>query len=223
MPPAGHAVPSDNAPSAETTVGDAGPTVTGGDAVAVPAALPAPADTPAAPPARNVAPPGKPGQWAVPRPMGVCAASGRSIAAGERFWAAVRETPEGIERVDVAAEHWPAVDKAGLLASWQTTLPKPEEKRKRFVDDEVLCTLFERLADATEPAKAHFRFVLGLILMRKRLVQYDGTRHEAGGRDVWVVRMRGRTDTLELVDPKLTAEQTMEVSQQLGQVLNEEL
>ncbi len=165
---------------------------------------------------------GKPGQWAVPRPAGVCAVSGRPIAPGERFMAGVRETPAGIERLDAAVEHWGAVDKADLLASWQTVMPKGEEKKKRFVDDEVLCTLFERLADATEPAKVNFRFVLGLILMRKRLVLYDQTRHE-DGRDIWVVRMRGRTDTLEMVDPKLNAEQTLEVSQQLGQILNEEL
>lgn len=167
-------------------------------------------------------PGGKPGQWAVPRPAGTCGVSGRAIAPGETFMTGVRETPAGIERLDVAVEHWAAADQSDLLASWQTVMPRPEEKRKLFVDDEVLCALFERLAEATEPAKVNFRFVLGLILMRKRQVVYDQTRREAG-RDIWVVRMRGRTDTLELVDPKLTAEQTLEVSQQLGQVLNEEL
>ena len=162
------------------------------------------------------------GGYDVPRPAGHCAVTARKIEPGEKFFAAIRETPAGIERVDVSPEAWDAFDRAGLLAYWQTVMPAHEQKKKVFVDDEVLCTLFERLADATEPAKVNFRFVLGLILMRKRLVLYDQTRHEAG-RDVWVVRMRGRTDTLELVDPKLNAEQTMEVSQQLGQILNEEL
>ena len=35
--------------------------------------------------------------------------------------------------------------------------------------------------------------------------------------------MRGRQELMELVDPKLSAEQILEVSQQLGQILNEEL
>ena len=149
--------------------------------------------------------------------------------------AAVRETPAGLERVDVAAEHWDAFDRSGLLAYWHTVMPRVEEKKKVFVDDEVLCTLFERLAEATEPAKVAFRFVLGLILMRKRLVVYDSTRHDPappaqdgateppGPRDVWVVRMKGRTDLLDLVDPKLDESQMAEVSQQLGEILNEEL
>jgi hypothetical protein len=170
--------------------------------------------------------PAKPGTFHVAKPAGVCAVSGRHIAPGEKFMAAVRETPAGLERIDVAPEHWDAFDRAGLLAFWQTVMPRAEEKKKVFVDDEVLCTLFERLADATEPAKIHFRFVLGLILMRKRLVLYDSTRHEqgeAGPRDVWVVRMKGRDDRLDLVDPKLDEKQVLEVSRQLGEILNEEL
>ena len=111
----------------------------------------------------------------VPRGGGKCAASGRIIAMGEKYFAAIRETAEGIERLDVSPECWEAFDKVGLLAFWQTVMPRADEKKKIFVDDEVLCSLFERLADATEPAKVNFRFVLGLILMRKRLVIYDTT------------------------------------------------
>jgi hypothetical protein len=160
--------------------------------------------------------------YEVPRPAGKCAVSGRTIEPGEKYFAALRETPTGMERLDVASEHWESFDKSGLLGFWQTVMPQADEKKKVFVDDEVLCTLFERLSDATEPVKVHFRFVLGLILMRKRLVLYEGTHHEEG-RDIWIVRMKGKDERLDLVDPKLDEQQVAEVSQQLGQILNEEL
>ena len=86
----------------------------------------------------------------------------------------------GFERLDISMSAWPEFDKKDLLASWQTTMPQAEQKKKIFVDDEVLCGLFERLADATEPAKINFRFVLGLILMRKRLLNYETTRNDQG-------------------------------------------
>jgi hypothetical protein len=165
----------------------------------------------------------KTGTYEDPRPAGVCAATGRPIAPGEKFIAAVRETPTGLERLDVSPEAWPGFDRANLLGFWQATMPQPEQKAKKlFVDNDVLCTLFERLADTSEPAKVNFRFVLGLILMRKRLVIYETTRSEEG-RDVWVVRLKGREDRLDLVDPKLSEGQVAEVSQQLGEILNEEL
>lgn len=158
----------------------------------------------------------------VPRPLGKCAACGRDIPPGEKFVAAVRETATGLERLDICLNDWSSFDRAGLLGFWQTLMPQGQEKKKPFVDDEVLCTLFERLADATEPAKINFRFVLGLILMRKRLIVYEGARM-IDERDVWVVRMKGKEEKLNLIDPKLNEQEMTEVSQQLGQVLNEEL
>ncbi|HZL33964.1 MAG TPA: hypothetical protein VFC78_01560 [Tepidisphaeraceae bacterium] len=166
--------------------------------------------------------PARTGTIEVPRTGGKCAVSGRPIAAGEKYFAAVRETPVGIERVDVTAECWEGFDRTNLLAFWKTVMAEAKEKKQVFVDDEVLCMLFERLAGATEPGKISFRFVLGLILMRKRLVVYESTRRDAAG-EVWIVRMRGKQDLLELRDPKLDEQQMTEVSRQLGQILNEEL
>lgn len=165
----------------------------------------------------------KTGGYDVPRAAGACAVSGRAIPPGEKFFAVVRETPTGLERVDVSPEAWAAFDRRDLLGFWQATMPSPEQKPKKlFVDDDVLATLFERLADTSEPAKLNFRFVLGLILMRKRVVLYETTR-QAEGRDVWVVRLKGREDRLDLIDPKMTEAQVAEVSQQLGDILQQEL
>jgi hypothetical protein len=180
------------------------------------AAAPIPAQQP--PPAAAAKPGG--GGIDVPRPGGVCAASGEPILPGDKFVAAIRETPTGIERRDVRVEHWPTFDRTGLLAFWHTVMPPVEQRKKLFVDDEVLCTLFERLADATEEAKLNFRFVLALVLMRKRLIVYEETRREEG-HDVWVVRLKGREDRLDLVDPKLDESKVSDVSQQLGEILNE--
>jgi len=137
--------------------------------------------------------------------------------------AVLRETPTGLERLDISMEHWPEwTDKSNLLGYWQTTMPRPEQKKKLFVDDEVLCGLFERLCETAEPAKLNFRFVLGLILMRKRLIQYESTRREAD-HEIWSVRFKGRDEPMDLLNPRLNEQQVMEVSQQLSEILNEEL
>ena len=68
------------------------------------------------------------GGYDVPRPAGVCAVTGRAIEPGEKFFAVVRETPTGLERLDVAPEAWGNFDRANLLGFWQTTMPRPEQK-----------------------------------------------------------------------------------------------
>src|SRR3954453_9585242 len=161
--------------------------------------------------------------YQVARPHGKCAACEKQIEPGQKFMAALRETPLGFERVDLMLECWPSFDRADVIGFWQTVMPKAEQKKKVFVDDQVLCDVFERLADTTEPAKLNFRFVLGLILMRKRIIVYEETRTDAAGQEVWQVRFKGRDDRLDLVNPKLDEQQVVEVSQQLSEILNEEL
>lgn len=173
----------------------------------------------------NVNPPAKPqgtGGYDVARPMGKCHVTGEAIAPGDKFMAALRETAMGFERVDVCNSAWSAFDRRDVVAFWQAVMPHQEQKRKVFVDDEVLCDLFERLKETEEPAKLNFRFVLGLILMRKKLLIYDESRME-DGKDIWVLHFKGRDEKLDLLNPRLNEAQVAEVSQQLGQILNEEV
>ncbi|MBC7782911.1 MAG: hypothetical protein H7144_03650 [Burkholderiales bacterium] len=161
--------------------------------------------------------------YVVSRSQGVCAITGEPIAPGDKLMAMVTETPLGLERLDFKLDAWPRADKSAALAYWQTVMPAPDQvKRKLFVDDEVLCQLFERLADTTEENKLHFRFVLGLILMRKRLLVYE-TSQTTEGVESWTMRVKGKEDRLAMINPKLSEEQVKAVSAQLGEIMNEEL
>ncbi len=161
-------------------------------------------------------------EYEVGRPGGKCSVCGQDLPAGTKIVAALRETPIGFERLDIALECWTTFDRSNLLAFWQTVIPQHEAKKKIFVDDQVLCELFERLGAAEESAKLNFRFVLGLILMRKRMLLYE-TSGEMDGKEIWTVRLKGTENRLELLNPRLSEQQVLEVSQQLGEILNEEL
>jgi hypothetical protein len=160
--------------------------------------------------------------YQVAKPQGVCHITSQPIEPGQKFMAALRETPAGFERLDISLGAWPQFDRKDVIGFWQTVMPKHDHKKKVFVDDQVVCEIFERLAETTEPAKLNFRFVLGLILMRKRMIVYEDTRTD-GEKEIWQVRFKGRDDRLDLVNPKLDEQQVMEVSQQLSEILNEEL
>src|SRR5205085_4590954 len=124
--------------------------------------------------------------------------------------------PQGFERLDITLDAWPTFDRAEIIGFWQTVMPQPDQKKKVFVDDQVLADVFERLANTSEPAKLNFRFVLGLILMRKRLIVYESSRME-GDREIWTVRVKGRDDRLDLLNPRLGEQEVLEVSQQLSE------
>ena len=158
--------------------------------------------------------------WQVDRPGGKCVVCGRAIVPGDPYVAALRATAEGFERLDADGACWDQVDRTDLIGDWRAVMPAAGEKPRRFVDDPLLLEMFHRLADAAEPARLNFRFVLGLLLMRKRLLTYLDSRTEEG-REVWTMRVRGSDEPAEMLNPDLDDEQIADVTRRLGDVLNQ--
>jgi hypothetical protein len=147
-----------------------------------------------------------------------CAVSGRDLALDEKFIAAVRHAPTGLERVNITAECWETFDKKDLLGYWQAVHRPAAAKPRMLIDDNLLVDIFEQLDGTTDASKLGFRFVLGLILLRKRLLVCN-QRTRAADRDVWVVQLKGRASTIDLIDPRLDETQIADLTAQLGQIL----
>ena len=160
-------------------------------------------------------------QWDVQRSGGRCCGSNRELAPGEEYYAALVDADGSFTRADYSQEYWDA-QHPEVFSFWKTRVPQPSEKGRLFVDDRVLLDLFERLGNETEPLRVNFRFVLTLILMRKRLLKYEQTRHEAD-REIWLLRRSGTTDVYEVVNPQLDEAQIQQVSDELSTILHAEL
>ncbi len=113
-------------------------------------------------------------EWEIDKPLGQCSGSGKKIEYGEEYFATLVETDQGLTRRDFCADYWLA-EKPDVFCHWKTKLPRPDQKKHIFVDDEMLMALFERLEHEREQEKINFRFVLALILMRKRRLKYDSS------------------------------------------------
>jgi len=81
---------------------------------------------------------------------------------------------------------------------------------------------FERLAKETEREKINFRFVLALVLMRKRRLKYNSTKTKDGS-EIWCLRLAGEKQIVEVTNPHLDAEQIEKLSSQIGRILQADL
>jgi len=160
-------------------------------------------------------------QWDIDKPLGVCCGSGKKIEYGEEYFAALIETEEELQRRDFCADYWNS-RKPDVFCYWKTRLPHPDQKKQLFVDDDMLMAFFERLETETEQEKINFRFVLALILMRKRRLKYDSTR-QRDGKEIWCLRITGEKETVEVINPHLDEEQIEQLSSQLGEILQTDL
>jgi hypothetical protein len=168
----------------------------------------------------------------ITKTTGRCAACEKEMAPGEEFVATVRPAPDDAEeefaRRDYCPDCWndakaEAEADPDVLGIWRSRMPRPKEKRRTFVDDEVLISFFERLEGSDEPARVQFRFVLALILMRKKRLVYDASEPAGDGQDVWTMHFRGSDQSCQVIDPHLEEEQIHQVSRQLGDILEADL
>ncbi len=160
-------------------------------------------------------------EWEVDKPLGQCCGTGRKIDYGEEYFGALVETDEGLQRRDFCADYWES-EKPNVFCYWRSKLPHPDQKKQIFVDDEMLMAFFERLENETEQEKVNFRFVLALILMRKRRLKYNATRVE-NGKEIWRLRIVSEKEIVEVINPHLDEEQVEQLSSQIGQILQTDL
>ncbi len=160
-------------------------------------------------------------EWEIDKPLGQCCGTGKKIEYGEEYFAALVETDEGLARRDFCADYW-LTEKPDVFCYWKTRLPRPDEKKRIFIDDEMLMAFFERLGREKEQEKINFRFVLALILMRKRRLKYDPPKVEAS-KEIWRLRVVGEKEFVEVINPHLDEEQIEQLSSQLSEILQTDL
>jgi hypothetical protein len=160
-------------------------------------------------------------EWTINKPLGQCHGTGIKIEPGQEYFGALVKTEEGLQRRDFCADYWES-EKPDVFCYWKTKLPHPDQRKQLFVDDQMLMAFFERLEKETDPEKVNFRFVLALVLMRKRILKYEDTVIE-DGREIWRLRIVGDKHVAEVVNPHLDEEQVEQLSSQIGEILQTDL
>lgn len=155
--------------------------------------------------------------WEIKKTLGQCCGTERAFEIDEEYFAALVQTEEGLQRADFSIDYWNE-HKPEVYCFWKTKMPNPEQKKKVFINDEMLMAFFDRLADETEPDKVNFRFVLTLILMRKRKLKYDACRMEDGA-EIWTLKVTAQDRTADVINPHLTEDQIEGLTGQMGQIL----
>jgi hypothetical protein len=163
--------------------------------------------------------------YPIARTTGQCAATGRALAVGERYVATLVEV-EGaadLRRVDFSLDAWKdgarpaALIPGGLLfASWQASVHEPSARKGVVLDPEELLDIFESLAEATEPRKLSFRYLLALMLIRKRVLKYEGQRQ-----GVMLVKRTGPLagEPIPVTDPGLDEIAIRGALEELGEMM----
>ena len=133
-------------------------------------------------------------KWTIGRRQPVCAASGRAFDDGERHVSLVEVEGGELRRSDLSLAAWRAREQSGAEAPlfWWMTRHRVNPARTVQLDLEGLEQLFQRLEGRPETPVRELRYLLCLLLMRKRRLSID--RIERGPEGERMVVKRPRRD-----------------------------
>jgi len=156
--------------------------------------------------------------YAIQGPTRVCAATGRALAPGETYYATLCELADGYVRRDYAADAW-AGPPAGAIAHWSGRVPASRDARKPTLNDEMLADWFHHLVGRTEPDRVNFRYVVALLLMRRKRLKFEDAIRTDAGESTLIVRDAKTGKRLEIADPRLSEADVTAVQDEVFRVL----
>lgn len=155
-----------------------------------------------------------------------CAATGRPLVPGDECYAVLEVKGGEVIRKDYCREAWNGPpDKS--FGWWKWHVPEAAVKKIKLAPNDVLLELFDQLAEL--PEQADMRYVLALLLVRRRVFRLElpsessndnpaNDVHEGGGETVFVYCPR-RDASYQIPVAMPNDERIEVIQQQLGELL----
>jgi hypothetical protein len=145
-----------------------------------------------------------------------CATTGRELNVGETCYSALTAEGATIVRRDYSAEAWTGPPD-GAIGWWKSTIVDPHAGRLSWAPSDVMLNYFERLLE--DPTAEDARYVLALLLVRRRVLRVESHEQDATGRDVLVLHCARNEADYRVAEVTPTPERVAAIQQQLAELL----
>ena len=146
-----------------------------------------------------------------------CAATGRELQPGEKYYCVLVEEQGRLVRHDYASESWQGSPE-GAFGFWTGRVPGKTQPRKLRVDAHVLLDCFERLDVGETSEKVNFRYVLALLLIRSKKLQFLQS-DVRDGQEIIQLRCQRSGTRYDVINPRLGEDELAAVQEQVLQVV----
>lgn len=146
-----------------------------------------------------------------------CSATQRELQPGEKVFSALLLHQGKFVRQDFSAEGWQGPP-AGAFGFWVGKVAAAESKRRPPINDELLNDFFLQLEGQNESARLNLRYVIALLLMRRRRFRFEETAKE-NDREVLVVRCVRTGATYRVLNPGLAEDELETVQDEVFKAL----
>ena len=121
-----------------------------------------------------------------------CTATGKELTPGEEFYSVLVAEGAELKRHDYSTDAWEGPPE-GAIGWWKSQMPNPAARRVHWAPNDVMLHFFEQLE--SQPDKQDMRYVLALLLVRRRVMRQEEREHDDQGGEVLVLYCPRRETT----------------------------
>jgi hypothetical protein len=145
-----------------------------------------------------------------------CAATERELQPGEEFFSVLIAEGAKLARHDYSIEAWQGPPE-GAAGWWKSQVPQPDAKRVHWAPNDVMLQFFDELEQ--QPARQDMRYVLALLLVRRRVMRLEEEAKEEDGRETLVLYCPRREATYRVPAVMPDESRINEIQQELANLL----
>lgn len=147
-----------------------------------------------------------------------CAVTGRELKAGDWVWTVLAEEEGRMVRRDYSAESWQGPPE-GCYSFWKFLLKdKISSKDSTRLDESQIQDWFERLDGQDDWKQQNIRYILGLLLVRKRKLKLLKTE-DLGDMEKLTLRCSRTGNDHEVLHPKISESQLFQIQDEINSLL----
>jgi len=161
--------------------------------------------------------------WKISRRGNKCSHSGVEFADGENFYTCIFDDPEseGFLRKDFSETAWDELNETLKPFSFWRSICKypPAEEKFEVLENESAEAMLRRMIEEDEAATENVRYILTLMLERKKTLRPVGTKETESSR-LLLYEHRPTGDVLIVRDPQLKLDEVEKVQLEVSRLLD---
>ncbi len=146
-----------------------------------------------------------------------CSMTNKELLPGESFFSTLHTVGADVVRKDFSVGAW-AGPPDDALGWWKSQVPDANSKKPQLAPNDVILSYFSELEARAD--KADLRYVLALLMIRRRILRLEETECDANGEEKLVLYCsRNETEYKAQVRIPGTSERILEIQRELSQLL----
>jgi hypothetical protein len=158
-------------------------------------------------------------EWDIQSRADACTTCQRPFADEEAYNTLLTMDASGYTRRDLCAACFAGTARDGVISYWQGEYKLPPPPPPEAIQKETAETLLRKLVESTDPSHESARYILAVMLERKRILKHRDTVHENNGAELLVYEHARTGESFTIPDPKLRLDQLTRVQEEVSALL----